>query len=190
MNDATFCEGPIPNDREVRLSLTSFTAVVSDTQGHERGSVSANLTETFTKTTRSCALTLNGTSSVVLCVTQSRANGTLSVTDQVSGQSFSETLDNLNVTLAEGADGSVAATVDGGLSVTCIGNLTLQTQQSIQIPAGAQCPTAGLVAVQRDDGASGQIQFNADGSVLIDYGDGTPDKTAASCHDASLSQCK
>jgi hypothetical protein len=44
--------------------------------------------------------------------------------------------------------------------------------------------------VRRDDGASGEIQFNADGSVVIHYGDGMPDKTLASCRDASLSQCE
>jgi hypothetical protein len=53
-----------------------------------------------------------------------------------------------------------------------IGNLTLATPQPIHVHAGAQCPTAGLVRVQRDDGASGQIQFNADGSVVVHYGDG------------------
>jgi hypothetical protein len=78
------------------------------------------------------------------------------------------------------------ATIDGGVSASCIGNVTLTTVQPIHIAAGARCPTAGLIAVQRDDGASGQIQFNANGGVVIHYGDGTPDKTAASCRDVSL----
>jgi hypothetical protein len=42
---------------------------------------------------------------------------------------------------------------------------------------------------QRDDSASGQIHFNADGSVVIHYGDGTRDKAVSSCRNASLSQC-
>jgi len=78
-----------------------------------------------------------------------------------------ETVNNLRVTLSDATDGGKLATIDGGVSASCIGNVTLTTVQPIRIPTGAQCPTAGLVAVHRDDGASGKVQFNADGGVLI-----------------------
>jgi hypothetical protein len=216
--DPSVCEGVIPSDTAVTIQLSKFSAQVRDAQGHTE-SVSANLTETITPSGYGCApingtmslngslgvtsqaegvdvsvnaqnLTLTLTSSGVPCVTQILANGGLGVTDRLNARSLSEGFDNLRVTVADQSDSSVLSTIDGGLSATCIGNLTLQTLQSIRIPAGGQCPTGGVIAVQRDDGASGHIRFNAGGSVVIHYGDGTPDKTAASCRDASLSQCE
>jgi hypothetical protein len=136
-------------------------------------------------------LTLDLTSSGFPCVERITANGGFDVDDRTRGQSFSQTFDNLRITLTEQDDGSTLATLDGGLNASCAGNMMLQTLEPIRLELDAVCPSDGVLVVSRDDGATGRIHFTSTGGVEIDYGDdGTIDKAVPNCRDASLSQCQ
>jgi len=95
----------------------------------------------------------------------------------------------IDTLLASGEDGTgKVAILDGELATDCLGTVQVETPTALQLPAGAACPTAGLVRVMRADGTNGRIVFSSTGGVSFDLnGDGTTDEEVAHCNAAA--QC-
>ena len=139
--------------------------------------------------------TISSTGPTELCAVTSTQAGTVHVNDVANNRRFVQSGD-LVVTTTTAAGGDRTVTINtpsaATYSVDCLGGaVTLQTQQALQIPANAACPTAGLLQVELLGGTTSLVQFTASGGLAFDFtADGTVDQTVASCLDPSLSQCR
>ncbi len=135
-------------------------------------------------------LALQTTSSGAPCVLQLIANGSVDLKDNSSGRHFSESFANTGATLQEAPDGSLLGSLNGSLNASCVGEMTLTTDEPIALPGGG-CAQDGQLSVAFADGTHGRIWFTAGGGLAFDYDDdGTPDRQVMDCSDASVSQCK
>jgi len=181
------------------VSLPDFTEVL-DPHGQGCGGPNGkfSLSGSFTVTMPhagidlSCVasnLSLQVTSSGAPCVLELTANGNLEVSDHSNDRHFTASFAGNRVTFAQGSEDSVLATLDGSMSLSCVGSVVFQTEIPLSLPGGG-CASDGRLLVTVA-GGTGRIDFTAEGGVAFDYdADGTADKVVADCHDASVSQCR
>ena len=153
----------------------SFTITMAD-MGVDLSSVASNLS-------------LQVASSGTPCVLESTANGDLEVSDRSNDRHFTASFAGNRVTFAEGPEGSMLATLDGGMRLSCVGDVVFQTEIPLRLPSGG-CATDGRLLVTLA-GGTGRVEFTAAGGLAFDYdADGTADRVVGDCHDASLSECR
>ena len=135
-------------------------------------------------------LSLRVTSSGAPCVLEVTANGNLEVSDHSNDRHFTTSFAGDGVTFTEGPEGSVLATLDGSMSLSCVGNVAFQTEVPLRLPDGG-CASDGRLLVTPAGGPTGRIDFTAEGGLAFDYdADGIADKVVTDCRDASVSQCR
>lgn len=182
-----------------RVSLPNFTETIDPSgQGCLGPDGTFTLNGSFTVTLPEVDVSFTGTanklamqtaSSGAPCVLQLIANGGVDLKDNNSGRHFSESFANTGATLQEGPDDSLLGSLNGSLNASCVGEMTLTTDEPIALPSGG-CAQDGRLSVAFADGTHGRILFTAGGGLAFDYDDdGTPDRQVTDCRDASVSQC-
>ncbi|MFQ5667956.1 MAG: hypothetical protein ACE5I7_16195 [Candidatus Binatia bacterium] len=113
-------------------------------------------------------------------------DGGLDVFNGLTGEEFSLGFSEFLILSARQADGSEQVTLRGGITTACLGDLQIDTVQSLVLATeDAFCPSAGILEVTLPDQSVSRVQYTARG---VDFdGDGMPD--ASSCIDPSLAQC-
>lgn len=125
----------------------------------------------------------------VPCTETVTADGGLEIVDRAQGRRFSEAFHGLQLTRLYQSSGTALVTIDGGVTVDCVGDVRFETQSPMLIPSGERCPIGGRLAITRA-GITNCVTFTATGGIDFDDGcDGTTDRSVASCDDTSLAQC-
>lgn len=113
--------------------------------------------------------------------------GTINTTDPSNGQPLTFTLD-MGMTIQQTSSGT-RLDFDGSVDTDCVGRVQVKTLETITIPNGGSCPTAGRIRVTVS-GVNHEVRYTSSGGVQIDLkGDGTIDDTLASCQDADEGSC-
>ena len=126
------------------------------------------------------------------CEATLTVNGRTRVEDRIRDRRYDQAYDDLVLTLAEDAAGGGCVTIDGAVENACLGGrIVFRTIDPICFNEDAECPRSGVLEVTPPGGATpGRILFTPAGGVEIDVeGDGTVDRTLASCRDADRNLC-
>jgi len=126
------------------------------------------------------------------CQAALTVNGRTRVEDRIRERTYDQTYEDLVITLAEDAGGGGCVTVDGAVENACLGGrVVYRTVDPVCFDDVGECPLSGVLEVTPPGGvAPGRIRFTPGGGVEIDVeGDGTIDRTLASCRDADRSLC-
>ena len=183
-----------------RVSLPSLTETVEPTgQGCSGPNGTFTLNGSFGVTVHDAGVDLSGTASKLVmqmlssgapCVLQLITNGGVDLKDIGNDRHFSVSFANTGATLQEGPDGSMLGSLNGYLKASCVGEMTLTTDEPLGLPGGG-CAEDGRLAVVFTDGSHGRIWFTAGGGLAFDYDDdGTLDRQVLDCRAASVSQCE
>jgi hypothetical protein len=212
--------GVIPDKVRIVTHFTNFTSIFTDAGGTVVASLLLpDLTETFDPLGQGCAgsngnLTLNGSYTITMadagidlssvasnltfqggssgtpCVLELTATGDLDVSDHSNDRHFTASFPGNRVTFAQGPEYSMLTSLDGSMSLSCIGDVVLQTETPLRLPGGG-CASDGRLLVTLAGATTGRIDFTADGGVAFDYdADGTADKVVGDCRDPSVHQCR
>ena len=126
------------------------------------------------------------------CEATLTVNGRTRVEDRIRDRTYDQTYDNLVLGLAEDGAGGGCVTIDGAVENACLGGrVVYRTIEPFCFDEGGECPRSGVLQVDPPGAAGpGRIRFTSAGGVEIDVeGDGTVDRTLASCRDADRSLC-
>jgi hypothetical protein len=116
--------------------------------------------------------------------------GRLEVDDRISGQAFDTVYRNFVVAEAVRETGEVDLQLEGGLTLDCLGEVSIVTEVPLRRSPSAGCPSRGILLIRLPDGLQHAVRYH-DGGLEIDLdGDGKPDRTTATCEDPSLAQCQ
>lgn len=182
------------------VSLPSFSEAIDPTgEGCVGPDGTYTLNGSFAVTTLDAGVDLSGkatklalqiTSSGAPCVLQLIANGSLDLTDKGNNRHFTASFASTHATLQEGPDGTMLGALDGEVTASCVGKMTLTTDEPLGLLGGG-CPVDGQLSVAFADGTHGQTWFTAAGGLALDYDDdGTLDREVLDCHAASIGQCR
>jgi hypothetical protein len=140
----------------------------------------------FTVTARGLMIATSSTGAT--CRQRMMANGILDVTDRDGAQQYTETLRDLEITLAtEG----IAVLLDfaGSVSNSCLGEVDFVTTEPIRLTSLGGCPRDGTLSITLA-GQVAEVRAMVGGGIAIDAnGDGESDETVRNCRDASLARC-
>jgi hypothetical protein len=122
------------------------------------------------------------------CVQHVEATGRLDVFDHTSGRQLDSSLHGLRVAFALEPT-PVSAALDGAATLDCVGAVVYASEAPLI--GNGPCASGGTLRLTLPSGARARSLIGAGGGVDFDYdGDGTPDRSVASCLDPSLAACR
>lgn len=132
----------------------------------------------------------------VACFQAPPANGTISIAFEGHIEATSPVLNepvsvdfDMEMTLSKDGSNNTRLDFSGTFDDTCVGEVELETKETLVIPPAGDCPTAGRIQVTFSGGRVETIHTSGGGVQIDDGADGSVDKTFSSCRAASAAAC-
>jgi hypothetical protein len=125
------------------------------------------------------------------CSVFTDVNGEVSVTDAITHVQSSQGYEDFGIDQEPGGDGTYFLSLDGDLATDCVGRITLETDEALQLPPDAVCPVDGRIFIfSEDEGTTTAVGYTPGGGITFDLdGDGTIEDSRPSCVDLDLREC-
>jgi hypothetical protein len=117
-------------------------------------------------------------------------DGRIDGNDAITGVLTSQTYDFFGVEEYPGFGGTFFLGLNGDLITDCLGLISVQTNEFLELQPGAVCPVSGEVLIDTDSETTA-VGYTSGGGVTFDVGaDGSIEDARDSCLDLNLSECQ